>query len=103
MNAQEAQMTVSEPALDYAAATARVRWRRNRQPDRFSTRVTVKDGYHTRVVKVSIAHKETFPLGGRAYSLSITDPEKAPVSTSETPQEPLRRETLHLAADEILA
>ena len=96
-------MTVSEPALDYAAATARVRWRRNRQPDRFSTRVTVKDGYHTRVVKVCIAHKETFPLGGRAYNLSITDPQQDPASGSDNPQEPLRRETLHLAADEIIA
>ena len=92
-------MKISDPALDFAAATARARWRRNRRPDRFSTKVTVKDGQQTVNVKVTLAHKETFPLGGRTYNLSIREPDQP----DGAPGDLLRKEPVHLSPDQILA
>ena len=69
-------MNLSQIALDYAASTARTRWRRNRRPDSFKTLVTVRDQDATHRVRVQISHRETFPLGGRTYNLRIVDPRR---------------------------
>lgn len=89
-------MNLSQQALDFAASTARDRWRRNRKPDDFKTLVTVRDRNLTHKVRVRISHRETFPLGGRTYDLYILDPDRE----EHDPERLLRKDRIHLAVDE---
>ena len=92
-------MNLSKQALDYAAGTARSRWRRNRKPNDFKTLVTVRDRDLTHKVRVQISHRETFPLGGRTYDLCIIYPDRE----AHDPDRLLRKDRIHLAADEVNA
>ena len=90
-------ITLSQMALDFAATTARSRWRRNRRPDSFKTLVTVRDDDATYSVRVHISHRETFPLGGRTYNLRIVDPRREEHEDGHL----LHTDRIHLAVDEV--
>ena len=87
---------LEESAIRTAIQTATTRWRRNKQPDAFSTKVAVRNNRELEYVSVRIYHHETFPQGSQTFTMEVRE---LPDTTGE-PGEFIHRERLHLAPHE---
>ena len=98
---ESAVAAAPESAVEAAVATARSRWDQEKQPDSFVTTVTAPiptpDGGTTEQVRVHISHHETFPMGGRTFTVNVREMP----DTRDQPGTLLHRERIHLSHDQL--
>ena len=86
----------NQAVINTAINTAATRWRRNQQPDSFTTKVAIRREGEVDYVNVRIYHHETFPLGAQTFTVDVREfPD-----SRETPGQLVHRGRIHLAPHE---
>ena len=89
----------NQTAINIAIETATMRWRRNKQPNTFRTKVPTRQRDVIEHVQVHIYHHETFPQGGQTFTVDVRELPR----TDEQYGELLHRDKIQLAASEVNA
>ena len=90
---------MEQKALDTAIGAATMRWRRNKQPNSFRTKVPTRHKDVIEHVQVHIYHHETFPQGGQTFTVDVRELPAA----DEQHGQLLHRDKIHLAVSEVNA
>ena len=80
--------------IESTVKTATNRWHSKERPDTFRTNVATKDPAHSQTLSVRINHRESFPQGGRTFTLDI----RSVPDTKKTPGTLIHRDRIRLAA-----
>ena len=96
MNTLAPKPRTDQTAINTVIDTATARWRRNKQPDSFTTKVAIRQDGQVDHVNVRIYHHETFPLGGQTFTVDV----RALPDNRETPGQLFHRARIHLAPHE---